>query len=105
MIPRAVGRFGFGDRPSKVSAFEIEVGLAVGGELNAPESFRIPTIITTAPLTMVKKMVFVGFDVTAVPTFGAGNGAGADFTDEDALERYSGDLEIIDVGLVIAPGH
>jgi len=105
-VPAAIVFTVFGDLIGEVSALETEVpGLTVGAPLESPEGFRVCGGISTAPLRTVQERILGGLHGVTHETAGTRNRSATDFPNVNTLGSDSGDLEVIDVRLVVTPRH
>ena len=96
----------FGDLISEVTALETEIPrLAVGAPLEFPEGFGVVGGESTTPLRTGQERILGGFNSVAHETTGTFDGFTSDFPNVNTLFGESGDLEVIDVRLVVTPRH
>ncbi len=94
------------DLVSEVAALKSEQpGLAVVAPLQFSEGFGVVRIVSTAPLRLGYEVILHRPNRFAHESLGAWDALGTDFPNVNTLGGETGDLEIIDVGLIVSPAH
>ena len=110
-VPGIVGFTVALDTVGEIPTTEVEIGFGVTTRsvevrhTDPAEGFGVSTIETTTPLRTVKETVLGRLDVLAHETLGPRDGTRTDFPHPHTSLGNAGDLEIVDVGLVVAPRH
>ncbi len=84
----------------EVTALEVEATV-----LEPPEGLRVIGIVTTTPLRLGQEVILGGRNILTHEPLSSRDGFATDFPNVNPFGSGSGDLEVIDVGLIVSPGH
>lgn len=99
-VPTVVRCRALGHLMCEVTALEVEATV-----LEPPEGLRVIGIVTTTPLRLGQEVILGGRNILTHEPLSSRDGFATDFPNVNPFGSGSGDLEVIDVGLIVSPGH